>query len=86
VTRVEIVVARDGHIKRMGVIRSSGVVEFDVAVLDAIDRAQPFAAAPSEILSTDGNVYAHWELHRDEAFACSTINASPFLLVLPGSP
>jgi hypothetical protein len=28
-------------------------------------------------------VYLHWEFHRDEVYACSTINARPFLLNVP---
>jgi hypothetical protein len=25
-------------------------------------------------------VYLHWEFHRDEIYACSTMNARPFIL------
>ena len=80
VTRVEIVLTPDGHIDRLGVVKTSGVAEFDAAVLDAFDRAQPFGPAPGALLSPDGKVYVHWELHRDEVLACSTMNARPFLL------
>jgi hypothetical protein len=34
-------------------------------------------------VSPDGNVYLHWEFHRDEVFACSTMGASPFILNVP---
>jgi hypothetical protein len=34
-------------------------------------------------VSPDGNVYLHWEFHRDEVYACSTMNARPFLLNTP---
>jgi hypothetical protein len=80
-TRVEIVLSGDGHIKQMGIVKGSGVMEFDIGVLDAVDKAQPFGAAPSPIVSQDGNVYLHWEFHRDPVSACSTMNARPFLLV-----
>jgi len=33
----------------MGVLKTSGLTIFDIAVLDSIDRAQPFAPAPSAI-------------------------------------
>jgi hypothetical protein len=66
----------------MGVVSTSGVTAFDIAALDAVDRAQPFGPAPSAIISPDGNVYLHWEFHRDE-FACSTAGASPFILSTP---
>jgi TonB family protein len=80
VTRLEIVLTEDGHIRRMGVVKASGVAEFDAAALDSLDRAQPFGPAPSAIRSADGDVYVQWELDRDEVFACSTMHARPFFL------
>jgi TonB family protein len=80
VTRIEVMVAPDGTIKQMGVVRSSGQRAFDIAVLDSVDRASPFLAPPGEIRSPDGNVYLHWEFHRDPKFACSTMGARPFIL------
>jgi TonB family protein len=65
VTRLEIVLTREGHLKKMGVVKTSGITAFDIAALDAVDRAQPFGPAPSAIISADGNVYLHWEFHRD---------------------
>jgi TonB family protein len=85
-TKLEIVLTRDGHLKRMGIVRTSGITAFDIAALDAIDRAQPFGPAPNAIISPDGNVYLHWEFHRDEVFACSTMGAQPFLLNSPAGP
>jgi TonB family protein len=79
-TKLEIVLGADGRIQRMGVIKPSGVTEFDGAALDVFDRAQPFGPAPSAILSADGDVYLQWELRRDEVYACSTMNARPFRL------
>jgi len=84
VTRLEIVLTREGHLRRMGVVSTSGITAFDIAALDAVDRAQPFGPAPSAIISPDGNVYLHWEFHRDE-FACSTAGARPFVLSAPPS-
>jgi TonB family protein len=79
-TRLEIVVTKDGHLVRMGVVKTSGITAFDIAALDAVQRASPFGPAPSAIVSPDGRVYLHWEFHRDEVFACSTMNARPFML------
>ncbi len=79
-TSVEIVLARDGHIVKMGVVKTSGVTAFDIAALDSVQRAAPFAQAPAGILSSDGNVYIHWEFHRDDVLACSTVNVRPFIL------
>ncbi|HZU85198.1 MAG TPA: TonB C-terminal domain-containing protein, partial [Polyangiaceae bacterium] len=80
VTRLEIILAKDGHLKQMGVVKTSGVTAFDIAALDSVDRAQPFGPAPSAIVSPDGNVYLHWEFHRDEVYACSTMGARPIIL------
>jgi hypothetical protein len=51
-----------------------------VAALSSVDRAGPFGKAPEIIASPDGNVYLHWEFHRDPFDACTTRNARPFLL------
>jgi TonB family protein len=80
VTRLEIVLTKEGRLKKMGIVKTSGITAFDIAALDAVDRAQPFGPAPSAIVSGDGNVYLHWEFHRDEVFACSTMGARPFIL------
>jgi hypothetical protein len=84
VTKLEIVLDRDdGHVVKMGVTRTSGITVFDIAALDSVQRASPFGKPPKAIVSPDGNVYFHWEFHRDPVFACSTINARPYLLNTP---
>jgi TonB family protein len=78
VTHVEIILSKDeGKVLRMGVTKNSGNTTFDAAALEAIDRRQPFGPAPAGIESADGNVYLHWEFHRDPVDACSTRNATP---------
>ena len=81
VVRIEVAMSgTDGRVVRIGVVRSSGVASFDAAALDVVDQAGPFGHAPSDILSSDGNVYFHWDFHRDPAIACSIINARPYLI------
>ncbi len=80
ITKLEIVVTKDGRVIKMGVVKPSGVTAFDIAALDSVQRASPFGPAPSAILSGDGNVYLHWEFHREEAIACTTMNAYPYIL------
>jgi TonB family protein len=80
VTKLEIVLTTDGHIVKMGVLKTSGVTAFDIAALDSVQRASPFGPAPGAIRSPDGQVYLHWEFHRDEVYACSTMNARPIML------
>lgn len=86
-TRLEIILTKEGRVQKMGVVRGSGLTAFDLAALDSVNRAQPFGPAPSAIVSPDGNVYLQWEFHRDEVYACSTMNARPYLLnVQPKGP
>lgn len=83
-THLEIILDRNGgKIVRMGVTESSGVTAFDLAALAAVHRASPFGKAPDVIVSPDGNVYIHWEFHRDPRDACTTRNARPFMLKRP---
>lgn len=86
-TKLEIVVSpKEGRIVKMGIVKTSGITAFDIAALDSVHRAQPFGPAPGAIVSPDGNVYLHWEFHRDEVFACSTMHARPFMLTTPPKP
>lgn len=80
-TNLEIVLnPADGRIVRMGVTKASGTTVFDVNALEAVQRASPFGAAPNAIVSPDGNVYLHWEFHREPNLACSTYFARPKML------
>jgi TonB family protein len=84
ITTLEIVVLpQRGEIEAVGVVRSSGVTAFDAGAVAAVMRAAPFGKAPDSIVSADGRVYVHWELHRDPSEVCSTRNARPFLLAGP---
>ena len=85
-TTLEIVLTKNGHVVKMGVVKTSGITAYDIAALDAVQRASPFGPAPSAIVSPDGRVYLHWEFHREEAIACSNMNARPFLLNVPSVP
>jgi hypothetical protein len=79
-TSLEIVLDKTtGKIVRMGVTKTSGITEYDLTALASVDRAGPFGKAPDVIASPDGNVYLHWEFHRDD-MRCSNINAFPYVL------
>jgi hypothetical protein len=69
-------VPRTGEIGRMGVRRSSGVREFDLAVLTAFSRALP-VPFPESLASSDGYAYVVWEVSRDPRAGCSAANARP---------
>ena len=85
VAHMEIVLKPDGTIHHLGIVKHSGVTMFDVAALDAVERAAPFGKAPEEIVSPDGFVYLHWEFHRDDQ-RCSTTNARPYKLKEGSTP
>jgi hypothetical protein len=81
---LEIVVEPNtGQVVKMGVTKTSGITGFDVGALDSVKRSAPFGKAPSAIISSDGNVYLHWEFHRNPIYACSTMNARPYMLNNP---
>ncbi len=83
-TSLEIVVEpKEGRVVKMGVVKTSGITAFDVGALDSVYRSQPFGQAPDAIISRDGNVYLHWEFHRNPIYACSTMNARPYILNNP---
>jgi hypothetical protein len=83
-TNLEIVLSQaNGSIVKMGVTRTSGVTAFDISALESVQRASPFGAPPPSIVSPDGNVYLHWEFHRNPTLACSTYFARPFILKVP---
>jgi len=79
-TILEIVLSSDGSVRKVGVVKTSGVTAFDAGAIDSVMTAAPFGRTPAEIRSPDGNVYMHWEFHRDTHLACSTVNVRPILL------
>ena len=82
-TDLEIILNQnDGGVVTLGIVRTSGATAFDVNALEAVNKAAPFGKPPSEIVSPDGNVYLHWEFHRNPDLACSTWFAFPY--ILPG--
>jgi hypothetical protein len=72
------VVQRTGEIETIGVRRTSGIAEFDIAAMIAMSDAFPLQIPPG-LASPDGRVYLVWELTRGPT-ACSTLFAHPFRL------
>ncbi len=81
-TDLEIVVDQSGNVAQVGVVRTSGQMQFDAAAVDSAYRSGPHPSPPREILSGDGRVYLHWGFYRN-ARQCGTFNATPFLLPDP---
>lgn len=67
-----------GELVMIGLRRSSGQPELDIAALAAFSQAFPLPI-PENIASADGIVYLSWEAHRDET-SCSSISARPHRL------
>ncbi|MGB8331640.1 MAG: hypothetical protein WCE62_16045 [Polyangiales bacterium] len=85
-TKLEIVLNRDGSVHRIGVVRSSGLLPFDFGAFNSVLRGQPYPEPPDAILSGDGRVYIHWGFFRNQR-QCGTFNAEPYLLRDPrGTP
>jgi hypothetical protein len=81
-TKLEIVLNRDGSVHRIGVVRSSGLLPFDFGAFNSVLRGQPYPPAPSSILSGDGRVYFHWGFYRNQR-QCGTFNAEPYIIPHP---
>jgi TonB family protein len=79
VTELEFVLNSDGTIDKIGVARSSGLLEYDVAAVDVAYTAGPFPDPPREIRSANGKIYVHWHFFRDER-QCATSGADPYIL------
>lgn len=82
-TQLEIVIKSDGTVDRVGIVRGSGVLAFDVAAIDSVMSAAPFPPPPQVIKSRNGKVYLDWQFHRDER-ACGTFGVDPHILTTPG--
>ena len=81
-TKLEIVIDRRGRVVKVGIVKPSGYLPFDVAALDVIFSAGPFGAPPRAIVSYNGKVYMHWEFWRNHR-QCGTFGANPFILAKP---
>jgi TonB family protein len=78
-TKLEIVLNGDGTIAKVTVVRASGLVQFDVAAIDAVYSAGPYPDPPREIRSGNGKIYIHWSFHRDER-QCATSGVDYYIL------
>jgi TonB family protein len=80
--KLEIVLAEDGTVDKVAVIKTSGVSGFDVAAIDTVYNAAPYAEPPPAIRSRNGKIYVHWSFHRDER-QCATSGVEYFILDNP---
>jgi hypothetical protein len=78
-TVLETVINPDGTVHKINIVKPSGLLEFDVAAIDAFLTAEPYESSPEQIRSPDGRVYIHWGFYRNYR-QCGTFNAQPFIL------
>jgi hypothetical protein len=65
VTTVELVIDEGGALVEKGVVSSSGVPEFDAAVIATFAGVFPLGEVSPAVLSSDGRLYLTWEVQRD---------------------
>lgn len=82
VTKLEIILNRDGTIHRIGIVESSGIMQYDYGAYASVVNGAPYPTPPDSILSGDGRVYFHWGFYRNER-QCGTFNAEAFILPHP---
>lgn len=66
-TTVELVIDETGALVDQGVVSSSGVPEFDAAVVATFAGVFPLGDLSPAVLSSDGRLYLTWEVQRDAA-------------------
>ena len=64
-TKLEIVLAGDGTVSKVTVVRPSRYLGFDSEAIDVVYNAGPYPDPPREIRSGNGKIYIHWSFHRD---------------------
>jgi hypothetical protein len=86
VAHAEIVLdGESGKVVRAGIVKTSGVTAFDAGAISAIYSAGPYGKPPDVILSSDGNVYLHWEFFRNPYYACTSKFARPYIVNVPAA-
>ena len=72
----------DGTVDKVTVVKTSGYMPYDAAVIDVAFSAGPYPDPPREIRSKNGKIYLHWSFYRD-ARQCATSGVEPFILDNP---
>ncbi|HEY0714463.1 MAG TPA: TonB C-terminal domain-containing protein [Polyangia bacterium] len=78
-TKLEIVLAGDGTVDKVTIIKPSGQLPFDSAAIDTVYSSGPYSDPPASIRSGNGKIYVHWTFHRDER-QCATSGVNYYIL------
>ncbi len=80
--KLEIVVLPDGTVGKVTVVKTSGILAYDVAAIDAVYSGEPYPPPPEVIKSYDGKVYLRWGFYRNSS-QCGVWNAEPYMITAP---
>lgn len=61
VTRVEFLLDREGNIRKILVLKSSGIIPFDIAATQAFKDAATFPNPPKEMVEGDGMIHLEYQ-------------------------
>ncbi|MFZ5895183.1 MAG: TonB C-terminal domain-containing protein [Myxococcota bacterium] len=77
--RIRFELSSTGKLARIGIQRSSGDTQFDLAMLESLLLAAPLTAPP-DVAPALENLAFEWEFHRDAAIGCTTYNLRTLLV------
>lgn len=60
ITKLAIMLNKNGEISKISIIKNSGFIELDEAAIKAFERASPFPNPPSGMVEKDGVVHLTW--------------------------
>jgi protein TonB len=60
ITKLAIILNKNGEISKISIIRNSGYLDLDEAAIKAFERASPFPNPPSGMVEKDGTVHLTW--------------------------
>jgi protein TonB len=60
ITKLEIILNKNGEISKISIVRNSGYIDLDEAAIKAFERASPFPNPPSGMVEKDGTVHLTW--------------------------
>ena len=72
---MEFGIDRDGEVASVNIVDGSGVLSFDAHAVDVLYEIGPHQPPPPGMLSSNGNAYIRWTMHRDNR-GCGTFGAS----------
>ena len=60
ITKLNIILSKQGELSKVQIVRNSGIEDVDEAAVKAFEKAAPFPNPPSGMIEKDGKVYLTW--------------------------